>query len=61
MAKKALTTAQINSLLRFKPGWIKDPVPIFRRFLDRASLNRVAQAKNDLRKQINSIVKNRQG
>ena len=61
MAKRPLTATQINSLLKFKIDWIKDPVPVFRRYLDRASLKQVAQAKADFGKQINSIVKNRQG
>ena len=61
MAKKTLTGPQIVNQLRFKPGWIKDPAPTFRRLLDRDSLKQVAQAKADLRDQINGIVKKSQG
>jgi hypothetical protein len=61
MAKKPLTVTQINSQLKFRPGWIKDPAPVFRRLLDRESLKQVSQAKAAFVKQINTIVKNRQG
>ena len=60
MAKKPLTAAQINSLLKFKIDWIKDPVPEFRKYLDRASLTQIARAKKEFGEQINAIVKNRQ-
>jgi len=61
MAKRTLTTAQINKLLKFKPGWIKDPVPTFRQHLDPGSFKQVARAKGNFRKEIERIVKNRQG
>ena len=61
MAKKALTATQINNLLKFKIDWIKDPVPVFRRYLDSVTLKQIAQAKTEFGKQINTIVKNRQG
>jgi hypothetical protein len=61
MAKRSLTASQINSQLKFKPGWIKDPAPTFRKLLDRESLKQVAQAKAAFVKQINEIVKTRQG
>lgn len=61
MPKKALTPTQINNLLKFKIDWIKDPVPIFRQHLDRGTLKQIAQAKTEFGKQINTIVKNRQG
>jgi len=60
MSKRPLTVTQINSKLKFRPGWIKDPVPDFRRLLDRSSLKQVTQAKAAFVKQINNIVKNRQ-
>lgn len=62
MAKsKALTTAQINKLLKFNPDWIKDPVPPFRKYLDRATLQKIERAKVAFGKEINSIVRSRQG
>jgi hypothetical protein len=61
MPKKALTPTQINNLLKFKIDWIKDPVPVFRQHLDKATLKQIAQAKAEFGKQINTIVKNRQG
>ena len=61
MAQKPLTPNQINTLLKFKIDWIKDPVPIFRRHLDSRTLKQIAQAKAEFGKQINEIVKNRQG
>lgn len=59
MARKPLTPAQINSLLKFKIDWIKDPVPEFRKHLDRDSLRQIAQAKKEFGEQINAIVRNR--
>ena len=59
--KKQLTPAQINSLLKFKLDWIKDPVPPFRRYLERTTLRKITQAKANFGKQINTIVKNRKG
>lgn len=61
MAKRALTPTQINRLLKFNPDWIKDPVPIFQRHLDRATLQQIARAKREFGKQIDDIVKSRQG
>lgn len=61
MAKsKALTAAQINKLLKFNPDWIKDPVPPFRKYLDRATLQKISQAKAAFGKEINNIVRSRQ-
>ena len=57
MAKKALTSAQIHRILKFNPDWIKDPVPLFERHLDRATLQQVARAKRAFGQQINEIVK----
>ena len=57
---KSPTPAQINKLLRFRPEWIKDPVPTFRKFLDRASLKQVNQAKAAFTKEVKAIVRNRQ-
>jgi hypothetical protein len=60
MAKsKDLTHAQINQLLKFNPDWIKDPVPPFRKHLDRATLQKIAQAKVAFGKEINNIVRSR--
>ena len=60
MAKaRTLTTAQINQLLKFNPDWIKDPVPPFRKYLDRATLQKIAQAKVAFGKQINELVRGR--
>lgn len=60
MAKsKPLTAAQISRLLKFNPDWIKDPVPPFRKYLDRATLQKVAQAKVAFGKEIDKIVRNR--
>lgn len=61
MPKKPLTPTQINKVLKFKIDWIKDPVPVFRQHLDRDTLKQIAQAKKDFGKQIDTIVKNRQG
>ncbi len=61
MAKRVMTQAQINRLLKFNPDWIKDPVPIFERYLDRATLQQIARAKREFGKQIDGIVKSRQG
>ena len=57
MAKKALTTAQIHSALKFNPDWIKDPVPLFERHLNRVTLQQIARAKREFGQQINEIVK----
>ena len=60
MAKaRSLTQAQINQLLKFNPDWIKDPVPPFRKYLDRATLRKIAQAKAAFGKEINAIVRSR--
>jgi hypothetical protein len=59
--KKALTSTEINRLLKFKIDWIKDPVPLFRRHLDSSTLKEIARAKTEFGKQIDDIVKNRQG
>jgi hypothetical protein len=56
---KSPTAAQINKVLRFRPEWIKDPVPTFRKFLDRASLKQVKSAKAAFTKEIKAIVKSR--
>ena len=61
MAQKPLTPTQISKLLKFKIDWIKDPVPIFRRHLDSATLRQIAQAKTEFGRQIDTIVKNRLG
>ena len=61
MPKKPLTPTQINKVLKFKIDWIRDPVPIFRQHLDRDRLKQIAQAKKEFGKQIDTIVKNRQG
>lgn len=61
MPKKPLTPTQINKVLKFKIDWIKDPVPVFRQHLDRDTLRQIAQAKKEFGKQIDTIVKNRQG
>ena len=61
MAKRVLTQTQINRLLKFNPDWIKDPVPIFQRYLDRATLQQIARAKREFGKQIDDLVKSRQG
>jgi hypothetical protein len=58
MPKKALTPAQISRLLKFKIDWIKDPVPPFRKYLDVATLKRLAEAKVAFGKEINQIVMN---
>ncbi len=61
MAKaRPITDAQINKLLKFNPDWIKDPVPPFRKHLDRATLQKIARAKVAFGKEINDIVRNRQ-
>jgi hypothetical protein len=57
MAKKALTSAQIYSILKFNPDWIKDPVPLFERHLNRVTLQQIARAKREFGKQVNDIVK----
>jgi hypothetical protein len=60
MAKaKALTRVQIDRLLKFNPDWIKDPVPPFRKHLDRVTLQRIARAKVAFGKEINGIVRGR--
>ena len=60
MAKsKPLTATQIARLLKFNPDWIKDPVPPFRKYLDRATLQKIAQAKVAFGKQINELVRGR--
>ena len=60
MAKKRpLTATQINSLLKFRPEWIKDPVPPFRQHLDRVTLQKIARAKTNFAREINDIVRNR--
>jgi hypothetical protein len=60
MAKaRTLTPNQINQLLKFNPDWIKDPVPPFRKYLDRATLQKIAQAKAAFGKEINDIVRRR--
>jgi hypothetical protein len=46
-------------LLKFNPDWIKDPVPPFRKYLDRATLQKIAQAKAAFGKEINDIVRRR--
>ena len=56
---KPLTATQINKLLKFNPDWIKDPVPPFKRHLDRATLQKIARAKTAFGKEINDIVRNR--
>ena len=43
--KKKLSPAKINSALKFKLEWIKDPVPYFRKYLDAQSLKQIKQAK----------------
>jgi hypothetical protein len=57
VAKKALTSAQIYSILKFNPDWIKDPVPLFERHLNRVTLQQIARAKREFGKQVNDIVK----
>ena len=57
MAKKALTSAQIYSILKFNPDWIKDPVPLFERHLNRVTLQQIARAKREFGQQVNDIVK----
>ena len=61
MPKKPLTPAQINDMLKFDPAWFKDPATLFRQHLDRDTLKQIEQAKIEFGKQINTIVKNRQG
>jgi len=61
MPKKPLTPTQINKVLKFKIDWIKDPVPVFRQHLDRDTLKQIAQAKKEFGKQVDTIVKTRQG
>jgi hypothetical protein len=57
--KRPLTATQINNLLKFRPEWIKDPVPPFRQHLDRATLQKIARAKTAFAREINSIVRSR--
>jgi hypothetical protein len=57
--KKAMTQSQISSLLKFKKDWIFDPVPLFKKHLDKNALKLIDKAKVDFAKQINQIVKNR--
>lgn len=48
--------AGLSSILHFKIDWIKDPVPIFRRFLDPAVVRELDLAKNDFKNRINGIL-----
>lgn len=52
--KKAPAT--INSILNFKIDWIKDPVPIFRRFLNPEVLRELELAKNEFKDRVNGIL-----
>ena len=60
-AKKILSQAQIKALLKFKIDWIKDPVPPFKKFLDKPTLKQIELAKVGFGKQIDAIVKGAMG
>ena len=53
--KKAPAT--LNSILSFRPGWIKDPAPIFRRFLNPEVLRELDMAKREFTDRINGILR----
>ncbi|MDQ6652066.1 MAG: hypothetical protein M3Y84_04905 [Acidobacteriota bacterium] len=49
--------AGLNSILNFKIDWIKDPVPIFRRFLDPGTVKELESAKDQFKDRINGILR----
>lgn len=55
--KAGTKKAGLNSILNFKIDWIKDPVPIFRRFLDPSVLRQLEVAKNEFKDRINGILR----
>ncbi|MDQ2936349.1 MAG: hypothetical protein M3R67_02455 [Acidobacteriota bacterium] len=48
--------ATLNSILNFKIDWIKDPVPIFRRFLNPEVLRELELAKQEFKDRVNGIL-----
>ncbi len=46
----------LNSILNFKIDWIKDPVPIFRRFLNPEVLRELELAKQEFKDRVNGIL-----
>ena len=59
MPKLTLTPAQITELLKFRLRWIVDPVPDYRRYLDKATLSKLTRAKIAFGKQVDDIIANR--
>ncbi len=47
----------LSSILNFKIDWIKDPVPIFRRFLDPAIVRELESAKDQFKDRVNGILR----
>ncbi len=58
-AGKKASGSALSQLLKFKIDWIKDPVPIFRQFLDRDALKQLDAAKREFANRVDQILKGR--